>query len=290
MRKSITTIVSICALLLAGPLHWPRKVLDMIGTVETGLSLPDISDPIISLIARYPGFTTDFLPMVLVAAALASLALIHVWPNAVPDLLHRKRLLCAFDPAIAGCVVQGTATPGLPWPGGATPTRMTNLSAFSLMDQTATTSAISFRRNPAGSMIGETRKYFRLRVKAAKRYEIERCAAALVIVKTDDGSIIYDGGPIALTIAPAERQDPEHKDIEIGREEFVDLVYVTQRGDIGIGSRMVPHSMSWAEAFAKPGAFYLKVIVNAAECQPVERTILLDWTGDWQTTAVWQVA
>jgi hypothetical protein len=290
MRKIITTLCGI-GLALAAALHWSRWVLDMTGTIQTAIGIPGLTDALIDFIGSRPGLTTDLFPAVLVVAVLVSLTLAFVWPHAIHDWLGRKRLVCDFDPKIAGCVADGVALPRslATTTTGPSTSYTIMLSGFPI-EPTVTTSEVRLPANFAGLAIGERRRYFRLRVRPAKRYEIKRCAAALISIKSDDGKVVYEGGPIALTIAPAERADPEHKDIESGREEFVDVIYATETGAIGIGSRYAPHSISWAEAFGGPGLFRITVIVNAAECQPVERVLLLNWSGDWQTTSADQVA
>lgn len=274
MRKSITTIVSICALLLAGPLHWPRKVLDMIGTIQTGLGLPDISDPVISLIASYPGLTTDVLPVVLVASALTSLVLAHGWPNAVPDLLGRKRLDCKFDPAVSGCWME-------------TPTWVTTVIRLRSTTETAmnavATSTSSDMNLPIG-MPGERRIYARILVKAGGRNDIGGCTATLRSISLLGGKPLPGSSGLALPFAPAELDNAETRDLRVGAEEWVDVFYLTENR-VNLASKRKYLALDEQKLHMAPQKLLFAVRVMAPECAPQDTGILLDWTGDMRTSS-----
>lgn len=225
MRKIITASLWVVALVLAAGFHFPLKALGALGAIMTALTLPDVSNSLIDVVAAHPSLTTDALPLLLVAAVLASMALTFVWPHAVADLLHKPRIKCTFDPNLRACFLQTTATSYIAVVGPG----ITSSVDYTLASSPAYTSSDISKGFQDGPFRSEERKYARIQVESGGQYDVENCSASLVSINLSGDTFVYNDGPIALTIAPAERQNAEFKNISPGRPEYIDVFYVTKQ-------------------------------------------------------------
>jgi len=277
MRRLLASIIS-AAVVLFG-ISWlllggSAKVLDVAGRVMIARDLTDRYSALIDWIAAHPSIT-DILPWILVVAGLGSLSLIHVWPHAVHDLLGRKRIKCVFDPKIRGCLRSTQAA-----------LRLDEL--FPIEKEVTTYLPVSTAKAAVGKFTTpEECCLVRVQIQPKGDYEIENGSASLISIRAVGGRCIYDDGPLALTIMPAERPDPETKRLFPRSPEYVDVFRLTESNRVRIMSRLIPASIDLDKAFSVNGDYIFEVVVSGRECPSEVVKIGLHWEQDWRTATVW---
>jgi hypothetical protein len=277
MHKLLASIVSAIVVLfgmLALLLGASNTILDVLGRGMTALSLTDQYNDLIDWIAAHPGLAVDMGPWLLIVAGIGSLCLIHIWPHAARDLLRRKRIKCVFDPKIRGCLLATQATLRLEemFPAGR-----------GVTSYLPTTTALV----TGGFAAPEECFLVRIQIRSGGDYEIDNCSASLISICTGDGRYIYNDGPIALTIMPAERPDPETKHLFPNSAEYVDVFRLTESSQVRIMSRLLPASTDLDRVFSTSGDFIFKVAINGKECPRETIKIGLRWEQNWTTATVW---
>jgi len=274
MRRTVQILAGILASLFAFALFGARFVLDEIGRVLVLLDLGKLYDSLVLGIAAHP-WVTDIAPGLLLAAGLGSLALTHVWPHLISDLLRRKRVKCVFDPKIRGCLRPTIAA--LRWD-----------KLFPVEKEASTFLPVSTARVATGKFTRPDECYLaRIQIQPKGDYEVESCSAALISIRTADGRRIYDDGPITLTIMPAERPEPETKRLFPGSPEYIDVFRLTDSSRIRIMTEHMPSSFDLDKAFATNGDYVFKVRINGRDCPTEIVKIGLHWEQNWRTATVW---
>jgi hypothetical protein len=248
--------------LLAAVLAYPFKALSVIGLLQTAWGLPDISDGLVDFVGAHPAVVTEVFPALLVLMACASFALTYISPDALAVLRRRKRILCQFDPAIRGCVVDGTLSYG---PTFVAPSNVTVWDA---------------------SPPPERWRCFRVQLEPAGEYDAPDCGGAVVSIELADGSWTYHDHPIALAIAPPDRPNPHVKHLRARVPEYLNVLAVTDHNQVLVLGHPLPASTDFERLFSAPGTFIFDIAVSAPGFPSEFVAMLLRWTGDWRTAAV----
>jgi hypothetical protein len=113
---------------------------------------------------------------------------------------------------------------------------------------------------------------------------VSECNGKLISIRRG-WTTIFKGDNLSLTFAPADRENPQSKEIRDQTPEYLDLLAITHENKIMIATQnfVVPTWVDLATMFSEHGEYIFEVVVSSPQTKAVKVNILMRWAGDFQT-------
>lgn len=127
--------------------------------------------------------------------------------------------------------------------------------------------------------------FHRVKVTASGVGPLTNCAGYLTQIEKD-GVEKWGGDTVLLTFAPAEQADCVSKTIADGLHAFLDVVYVTERNEVGIATdkRQWRFNPTQQTIFKEHGEYLFKIAISSSNSKTAHAVLRFSWKGDWRKT------